>query len=59
MNPWLAGALVVFATVLSDFLIVWLHRGETGRAIGRRTLSLLTLWFLLSFGFMAFLVSPH
>jgi hypothetical protein len=59
VNPWWAFALVVVATALSDLLIVWAHRRETNHAIGRRTLAVVTMWFLISFAVMAFLVIPH
>ena len=58
-EPLVGFALVGVATALSDLLIVCAHRRETNHAIGRRTLALVTMWFLISFAVMASLVIPH
>lgn len=59
MNPWVALVLVIAATLASDLLILWLYHRERQRPMARGTLAVITAWFFLSFGLMAFAVIPR
>lgn len=59
MNDLVAALLVILATGLSVHLITYLHRAESRRPFTRPQLLVVTGWFLLSYGLMAFVVIPH
>jgi hypothetical protein len=58
VDPLLAGLLVVVATAISVWLITYLHNQEERRPFTWWQLLVLTLWFLLTFGLLTFLVIP-
>ncbi|HEX5966902.1 MAG TPA: hypothetical protein VFY88_00380 [Intrasporangium sp.] len=58
MDPLLASLLVVVATGVSVWLITFLHNRESSRPFTWWQVLLLALWFLVTFGLMAFLVIP-
>lgn len=59
MNPLLAALLVVAASAVSVVLIWYVYGEERHRLLSRTKLAVLTLWFLGSYGVIAFLVIPH
>lgn len=59
MNPLLAAVLVVLATAGSVTLIAYVHGQERHRAFTTPELIVLVVWFLATYGFMAFVVVPH
>ncbi len=59
MDPLFAGLLVVVATAISVWLITYLHNQESQRPFTWLQILLLTLWFLVTFGLLTFLVIPH
>ncbi len=59
MTDLVAALLVLLAAGLSVWLITYLHRAESRRPFTRLQLLVVTAWFLLSYGLMAFLVIPH
>lgn len=59
MDPLFAGLLVVVATAISVWLITYLHNQESQRPFTWLQILLLTLWFLVMFGLLTFLVIPH
>lgn len=59
MNPFVAAVLVVLATAGSVWLVSRVHGAERHRALTTAQLVVVTVWFLLSYGFMAFLVVPR
>ncbi|HKX66475.1 MAG TPA: hypothetical protein VJN29_04565 [Intrasporangium sp.] len=58
MDPLFAGLLVVVATAISVWLITYLHNQESQRPFTWVQILLLTLWFLVTFGLLTFLVIP-
>ena len=58
MDPLFAGILVVVATAISVWLITYLHNQESQRPFTWLQILLLTLWFLVTFGLLTFLVIP-
>jgi len=58
LDPLLAGLLVIAATAISVALVAYLHNQEARRPFTWLQLLWLTLWFLVTFGLMAFLVIP-
>ena len=58
MDPLFAGLLVVVATAISVWLITYLHNQESQRPFTWLQILLLTLWFLVTFGLLTFLVIP-
>jgi hypothetical protein len=59
LDPLFAGLLVVVATAISVWLITYLHNQESQRPFTWLQILLLTLWFLVTFGLLTFLVIPH
>jgi hypothetical protein len=59
VNPVLAALVVVAATTISVVLVRYVYGEERHRRLPRTKLVMITLWFLASYGVIAFLVIPH
>jgi hypothetical protein len=59
VNPLLAALIVVVATAVSVLLVQFIYGEERHRVFTRPKVVLVTLWFLVSYGGIAFLVIPH
>lgn len=59
MHPVLAALIVVAATAVSVVLIRYVYGEEQHRRLSRTKLVMVTLWFLGSYGVIAFVVIPH
>jgi hypothetical protein len=59
VDPVLAALIVVAATAVSVLLIRFVYGEEQHRRLSRPKLMLVTLWFLASYGVIAFVVLPH
>jgi hypothetical protein len=59
MHPLAAAVLVALATAGSVWLVSRVHGRERHRSLTVSQLVVVTVWFAVSYGFMAFLVIPH
>jgi len=59
MSPVLAIILVIVAAALSVLLITKLYASEEHRTMRPWTMVLVALWFLITYGVMAFAVIPR
>lgn len=56
--PILGGGLVVVAAAASVARMAYVYRRERHRGPSRQLLIVVAIWFLISYGFMAFVIQP-
>lgn len=58
VHALVAGFVVTLASVLTVAVIRALYRNEVRHAASRRLLLILFMWFVVTYGFMAFVIDP-
>ena len=59
MNPLFAALIVIAATAVSVLLIRYVYGEERHRQLSVTKLVVITGWFLLTYGLLAFFVRPR